>query len=207
MLYLCPMRKNVLKELELAKKKLLNHNKISDIVFKGDWVRFFINCYLYCNSQCYGNKWTDKLIYHFKYLSKLPTRLGKGDFILQIKKSKLYISFENKISISVNKIFNVKNIRPYEGFDFLLITFVDALEDFHPEYYCIPLSVFVDEFNLTYQNGSKESNKDNDKVGLATSFTKGTEEYEKLSKLNVMKDNTESSLRIFLDNLHNNRSF
>ena len=205
MLYLCPMRKNVLNELELAKKKLLNHNKISDIVFKGDWIRFFINCYLYCNSQSYGNKWTKKLVYHFKYLYEIPSSLECGDLLLQSKRLKTNITIENKISISVSKIFNVKNIRPYQHFDFLLITFVDALDDFNVEYYCIPLFIFVDEFNLYYQNGTKDSNKDNDKVGVSKSFTKGTVEYEKLKQLNIMKNNTESALKIFLDDLYNDR--
>jgi hypothetical protein len=200
------MRKNVLKELSLAKKKLLNHNKISDIVFKGDWVRFFINCYLYCNSQSYGNKWTNKLAYHFKYIYELPSKLERGDFFINPKKTELYLTFENKISISVNKIFNVKNIRPYQRYDFLLITFVDAQEDFNAEYYCIPLYQFVREFKLTYQNGTKESNKNNDMVGVSKSFIKGTDDYEKLGRLNMLKGNSESALRIFLDNLHNNRS-
>jgi hypothetical protein len=199
------MRKNVLNELELAKKKLLNHNKISDIVFKGDWIRFFINCYLYCNSQSYGNKWTKKLVYHFKYLYEIPSSLGCGDFFINPKRSDMYLTFENKISISVNKIFNVKNVRPYQRFDFLLITFVDVLDDFNTEYYCIPLYQFVREFNLTYQNGTKDSNKNNDMVGVSKSFTKGTEDYKKLQSLNMMRNNTESALKIFLDDVYNNR--
>lgn len=199
------MRKNVLKELELANKKMVNHNVISNIVFKGDWIRFFINCYLYCNSQAYGNKWTNKLLYHFKYLFPIPPSLGYGDFFLRTKKTKVNITFENKLSISVNKKFNVKNIRPYQHFDFLLITFVDALDNFNTEYYCIPLYLFVKEFNLTYQNGTKKSNENNDTVGLAKTFVKGTDDYNKLLKLSMLKNNTKTSLEIFLDDFYNER--
>jgi hypothetical protein len=63
----------------------------------------------------------------------------------------------------------------------------------------------VKEFNLTYQNGTKKSNEGNTQVGLSKTFVKGSDDYNRLIKLSMMRNNTKTSLEIFLDDFYNER--
>ena len=84
------------------------------------------------------------------------------------------IYYESKVSIlHQSGNFGIRNIRPWQNYDYFLLCFVDTSEKKYRTYfYIVPKDVVINSPFLVFtdMNNSKDSNKDNNRVAVATTF-------------------------------------
>jgi hypothetical protein len=112
----------------------------------------------------YGNEFAKKVCYDSKNtMVEVSTAEDRGDCrIGKSKYAELKISFANK-----DDKYNIRNIRGWQDFDYYILCFVN--EKLKAKYYCVNKEVITNNsiFNLSYMNGTAESNRNNDKVGMS----------------------------------------
>jgi hypothetical protein len=111
------------------------------------------------------------------------------------------IFFEVKISyLGKNGTFTVRNIRPYQDFNYYILCFVDCKNNFRPRFLVVDKKVITENhvFTLTPMNGTKEANKDNTDIGYGLSFKRNHWKDLYLESRNLMKGTTYEHLTEYL---------
>jgi len=174
--------------IEEGKKK---YKKIRDGVVDDTTTltEFFAFCYLWYRPNEYGKKIQNRLEQYFG-LVKVSEKLQKGDSLLNFM-NHLKLWFEIKVSYLGNKgSFTVRHIRKWQKFDYYLLCFINPLKGFKADFIVVTCDQLINNFNCSYVNGTKESNKYNERSSLGMSVKYGSKEYEKLLALNHL-DGTE----------------
>jgi hypothetical protein len=112
--------------------------------------------------------------------------------------------FEVKISYlgKNNDIFTIRNVRPYQDFDYFLLCFVDCKDNFKPTFIMLKKGVITDNpFNitLTAMNGTKNANKDNKDIGYGTTIKKNSWRQSYLLSKNLLGGTSYSDVTEFLN--------
>ncbi len=158
------MSKNYLKNAQ-ERRSVLNKIGAQDYDLKMDDFIYLISDV--CTPNKYGNLFPKKVCYDSKNIMvEIPSGEDRGD--CRIGKSKfaeLKISFINK-----NKSYSIRNIRGWQNFDYFILCFVD--ENIKARYYCVKKEVITNNpaLTLSFMNGTKQSNMNNETVGMATSI-------------------------------------
>lgn len=112
--------------------------------------------------------------------------------------------FEVKISyLGKNDTYTVRNIRPYQNFEYYILCFVNCENNFKPTFLVVNKSVITDGsvFTLTPMNGTKNANKDNTDIGYGISFKRDSWKDLYLEGKNLMKGTTYQDLTNFLSEI------
>jgi hypothetical protein len=112
--------------------------------------------------------------------------------------------FEVKISYlgRDNDIFTIRNVRPYQDFDYFLLCFVDCKDNFKPKFIMVKKYVIADNpFNITLtpMNGTKNANKDNKDIGYGTTIKKGSWRESYLLSKNLLGGTSYSDVTEFFN--------
>jgi len=157
------MSKNYLK-VALERRSVLNEISAQD--YDMDMDKFICHISNVCQPTKYGNVFPKKVCHDSKnVMVEVPAQMDRGDCrIGKNKYAELKISFINK----GGEKYSIRNIRGWQNFDYYILCFVD--EKFKARYYCVNKEVITNNgaIKLGYMNGTAESNRNNDKVGLAT---------------------------------------
>jgi hypothetical protein len=141
-------------------------NKISAQDYDMDMDELICHIFNVCQPTKYGNIFPKKVCYDSKnVMVEIPTKMELGDCrIGKHKYAELKISFIN----GTGEKYGIRNIRAWQDFDYFILCFVD--EKLKARYYCVNKEVITNNsaIKLGYMNGTAESNRNNDKVGLAT---------------------------------------
>jgi hypothetical protein len=112
--------------------------------------------------------------------------------------------FEVKISyLGKNDTYTVRNIRPYQNFEYYILCFVNCAKNFKPTFLVVDKSVITDGsiFTLTPMNGTKKSNKDNTDIGYGLSFKRDHWKDLYLESKNLMDGTTYEDLTRFFSEM------
>ena len=158
------MSKNYLKEA-LERRSVLNKIDAQDYDLKMD--DFICHISKVCTPNKYGNLFPKKVCYDSKnVMVEVSSNEERGDCrIGKNKFAELKISFINK-----SNSYGIRNIRGWQEFDYFILCFVDA--NMKARFYCVKKEVITNNgaLTLSYQNGTKQSNVNNDRVGMAVSI-------------------------------------
>ena len=155
------MKKNYLKE---AMDRRAERNEFCEQDYEMGMDEFI--CHISSFIPCkYGSVFAKKVYHDSKnVMVGVSSNEDRGDCrIGKHKYAELKISFIN----SGGKKYSIRNIRPWQNFDYFILCFVD--NNFEARYYCVNKEVITNNgaIKLGYMNGTAESNRNNDKVGLA----------------------------------------
>ena len=179
-------------------KHLLHHMSIEDYV---------LLLFNKCTPSQYGTLFENRLkkeLEKYTLVSHIDKRHESGDIMI---KYPFYTSIGEKYELSTFEIkftyvnskgsFNIKNIRLYNNFDFLILCVCNPHSNFSLKYYCIKKENLQD-IGLSLMNGTKRSNKNNEKVCYGTTITiNGLKEF-KLDNNNILKGNDINDLLRFM---------
>ena len=185
-------------------KHLLHHMSIEDYV---------ILLYNECTPSQYGILFEEKLISQLKeytYTNKIPKKYECGDLYLRYPAGHVgfgysyYVSEKTKFEVKfsyVNKkhSFNIRNIRLYNDFDYIILGVCNPHENFELTYYCIKKED-IEDIGLTPMNGTKKSNKNNENICYGTTISLNGYKEFKLCNSNVLEGNTHNDLLKFMSN-------
>ena len=204
-----PKREELLKEAYIKLygdnddvKLLLPHLTIEDYV---------VLLYSKCTPSQYGILFEEKLINNLKeyvYAEKLDKRYECGDVYLRYPINNMgvgYCNYKQEISkfevkfsyVNKKNSFNIRNIRLYNNFDYLILGVCNPQHDFGITYYCIKKEE-LEKIGLTPMNGTKKSNKNNENICYGTTISCYSFKEFKLSDLNVLKGGTYNDLLKFI---------
>lgn len=159
------MAKNIFLQGALDRKKVTRN-------FKADCLDLSIDEFICCISEfCvpakYGNMFQKKVCYDSEYgIAPIPAAIDRGDCrIGNSKFAELKISY-----ISEKGSYGIRNIRPWQDFDYYILCFVD--ENFKARFYCVNKKVITNNgsIKLNYQNGTIASNINNTNVNLSANI-------------------------------------
>lgn len=112
------------------------------------------------------------------------------------------IHYEFKTSfLHLSGNFGIRNIRPWQNYDYFILCFVDTSEKkFKTYFYCVPKEVVINNpfLNLGQMNSTKDANKGNDKIALATTFN-SFEHTRLFGKHNILKGTSYLQLMKYID--------
>jgi hypothetical protein len=112
------------------------------------------------------------------------------------------IYYESKVSIlHQSGKFGIRNIRPWQNYDYFLLCFVDTSEKKYRTYfYIVPKEVVLNNpfINLGIMNSTKDANKGNKKVPLATTFN-SFEHTRLFGKHTILKGTSYPQLMKYID--------
>jgi hypothetical protein len=112
------------------------------------------------------------------------------------------IYYESKVSIlHQSGNFGIRNIRPWQNYDYFLLCFVDTSEKKYRTYfYIVPKDVVINSPFLVFtdMNNSKDSNKGNDRVAVATTFN-SFEHTRLFGKHSILKGTSYTQLMKYID--------
>lgn len=206
-----PNRKELL--IEANKKLHKNNDKIKILLPHMLMQDYIILLYNECTPSQYGTLFEEKLISQLKeytYTNKIPKKFECGDLYLRYPAGhigfgyKHYESEKTKFEVKfsyVNKkhSFNIRNIRLYNNFDYLIVGVCNPHKNFELTYYCIKKED-IEDIGLTPMNGTKKSNKNNVNICYGTTISlHGYKEF-KLDMSNVLEGNTHIDLLKFMSN-------
>lgn len=211
--------------LKIAKKRFEDKNQFSDWDYRESMSNFIIMMYLNCDPASYGRQFVKKIMWdesdklRINNLYNVKDSDDIGD-IMQIYPGhkdthpKYMLTNVVKENCSVNKSYevkisyltktgnyNIRNIRPYQKFDYFILCFVDCECGFNPTFIVVEKKVIVEYswcFKLTPMNGTKESNKNNTNIGYGTSFKKYSQKEDILQNYNLLQGTTYQNLLDFL---------
>lgn len=161
------MRKNYY--IEMAKER----KSISNIIDGADYDlsidEFICEISYKCSPNVYGTIFPKKVCYDSKNgMVEVSRTLELGDCLIgKSKYAELKISF-----ISKSGSYSIRNIRRWQNFDYFILCFVNSNDNFKAKYYCVEKEVITNNSSLVlgFMNGTKASNMNNDKVGMAVSI-------------------------------------
>lgn len=158
-----------------------------------------------------------------------PDKMNQGDIILTFKnfldygkrdyeivqrgwsyKVEEIICFDNvhkkfievKISyLGKNGTYTIRNIRPYQNFDYFLFCFVDCDNNFKQTYILVTKEFITEnsDFTLTPMNGTKKVNKDRKNIAFGTAFKKRSFQFSELIDCNLLKGTEYNDVFNFFD--------
>lgn len=182
--------KKFTKKLKLdAYDKNYDFSNICDSGDSGDILmsfKYFINsCELGFKVITYARGTKTKIVPIYK-LDNIP-----------FKKIEVKISY---LGISDN--YSIKNIRPYQDFDYFLLCFVDCTDNFK-QIFVLVNKIFITEninITLTPEHGTKKTNEHNKKMGYGTCFDKNSHKFEYIKENNLLKGTNYSDVIDFFEN-------
>jgi len=144
-------------------------------------------CFTEYRPNEYGKRIQKRFETYFGF-TKISQSEDKGDSLFRTtNNTKLLL--ELKVSfLGVNNYYTVRYIRPWQEFDYYLICFIDP-NNCDPKFIVVTCEDLINNFKCGYMNGTKESNLNNSKSALGTSFLNKGQSYEKLLRLNRLKGN------------------
>lgn len=128
---------------------------------------FAAECYIGLTPSAYGSALENYFINSLKMLP-IPSNKGRGDALVDGIYMEIKVSFLTK-----KRRFCITHIRQWQEIDYYLICFIDCEERFRPYIYLIDKSC-VEKLKLTAMNGTKESNKNNDKIEQRVTIDKNS---------------------------------
>lgn len=146
----------------------------------------------------YGKMVAKKICHDSKNkMMGISVSMERGDATIS---SRLY--YEVKVSY-LNKCgrFGIKNIRPWQLFDYFIMCLVDTTNNgFKTFYYCVPKHVLIDNpvLSLCGQNNTKVSNELNGRVGMSTTFDLNDHSWL-FKEESVLKGTTYNDLMEYID--------
>lgn len=216
--------------LKQAQDRYSSKNTIRDNHYNEDMDSFILRLYLQCDPAGYGKVFVKKILRDHDSTNKhginiypMLDKVDNGDVGITYPKREYFsgkffdprvthcsvVKYENiakrffevKISyLGKNDTFTVRNIRPYQNFDYYILCFVDCRNNFSPRFYVVDKKVITDGsiFTLTPMNGTKKANKDNTDIGYGLSFKRNHWKDLYLEGRNLMKGTTYEHLTEFL---------
>lgn len=175
-------------------KILLPHMSLEDYV---------ILLYNECTPSQYGTLFEKRLVKEIeKYtlVSHIDKRYESGDIMIKYPYHGrcVYTTFEIKFTYKTRKgKFNIKNVRIYNKFDYLILGVCDPYNNFSIEYYCIKRED-LEDIGLSIMNGTKRTNKDNKNICYGTSITTYGIKHFKLSMKSILDGDSINSLLKFM---------
>jgi hypothetical protein len=230
--YRKPLRMEMDQLLEIATKRFKTKNKFTDRDYKKPMDEFILMMYVNCDPASYGRQFVKKImrdesetpLEEKRNLYYIKDWVDQGDLV-QLYPSVEYFSgviYDSKrhkqvkwdnaskmtIEVKISYLtkegnYNIRNIRPYQDFDYFLFCFVDCENDFTAKFIMVEKRViteFDNCFTLTPMNGTKKANKDNKDIGYGTSFKKGFSQEWTLEQYNLLDGTTYDSFKRYLTN-------
>lgn len=185
--------------LMLAINKFKSKNKFTPNEYLLPIEDFILKMYLNCDPSSYGNQFVKKLLKdNFQKginLGKLTNTSDTAD-ICQTSHLHWYEDYfcldddaHTPIPLHFNDIekslyevkisyltkannYTIRNIRPYQTFDYFLLCFVDCSNNFLPNFFVVTKEYVLNELTLNPMNGTKEANKDNKNIVYGTTLSK-----------------------------------
>ncbi len=177
---------------KLAEDRAKNKNKVEDDL---TFDNFLAACYVKCSSQSYGPKIERRVIEEYGF-KKIPSKKGEGDLLSsrttkfpifnfeEGKKSELKVSY-----LSSDKSWNLIQIRPYEHFDFYVFLLINPYDECKFEWFILKKEdVNQNNFKMNSIHGTKKSNLENKNIEYKITATIGSDNYNKLKELNLIKN-------------------
>jgi hypothetical protein len=177
---------------QIAENRAKNKNQVEDgLCFDN----FLAACYVKCSSQSYGPKIEKRIIDEYGF-EKIPSKKGEGDLLSskitsfpgfnfgEGKKTELKVSY-----LSSNKSWNLIQIRPYENFDFYVFLLINPYDGCKFEWFILKKEdVNHNNFKMNSIHGTKKSNLENKNIEYKITATIGSDNYNKLKELNLIKN-------------------
>ena len=200
-----PNREELL--IEANKKLNVNKEKIKILLPHMSIEDYAIVLFNNCTPSQYGTLFENKLkkeLEKYTLVSHINKSYESGDIMIKYPyhtsfgEKYEFFTFEVKFTYVNSKgNFNIKNIRLYNDFDFLILCVCNPYDNFSLEYYCIKKENLQD-IGLSLMNGTKRSNKNNEKVCYGTTISLyGLKEF-KLQMNSDLKGNDISGLLRFM---------
>jgi len=205
--------------LKIAKDRYQTKNELTEEDYNLSMDEFIMKIYVTCDPATYGKAFTTKINKDLPeqfftvsdgedngdlcvtYPKRNPNYnqffictnvsgmyMTNLDFETEVKK----IFLEGKISYLSKKTkrYTIRNIRPYQNFDYFMLCLVDCDNDFKSEYIVVDKDVITEgEFNLHIMNGTKKSNVKNNTVGKGYTFVKNSWQHKHLIENNKLGNN------------------
>lgn len=173
--------------VKLAAKKYLSKKESKEKKID-DNNQFLGMCYYEKAPSEYG-KLIQKRYEKYFGLKKVSEKNERGDSMFSTTNNN-EIWFEIKASfLGINNCFSIRHIRPWQKFDYYLMCFIHPC-NCEPEFYVVTCNDLINNFNLSYMNGTKKSNENNDKVSYGINININSSKYELLKMLNKCEGNT-----------------
>jgi hypothetical protein len=215
--------------LQIARKRYINKNQFDDFEYKEPMDQFILMMYVNCDPASYGRQFVKKIMRdesHTPWEEKrnlyyVKDKVDQGDLVqlypsVEFFTGMIYDTKRNKevrwddaskitIEVKISYLtkegnYNIRNIRPYQNFDYFLFCFVDCDKDFTSKFIMVKKQLITDYdyFTLTPMNGTKKANMGNKDIGYGTSFKKNWEQEWILEQNNLLDDTTYESFRTYL---------
>jgi hypothetical protein len=98
-------------------------------------------------------------------------------------------TIEVKISyLGKNESYTIRNIRPYQDFNYFLLCFVDCKDNFKQTFVLVNKEVITNSKNITLtpMNGTKNINEGNVNIGYGTAFNKYSDTFDYIKEKNIL---------------------
>jgi len=197
-----PNREELL--IEANKKLYKNNDKIKILLPHMSLEDYVILLYNECTPSQYGTLFEKRLVKEIeKYtlVSHIDKRHESGDIMIKYpyyERRYEYTTFEIKFTYKNNKgKFNIRNVRLYNEFDYLILGVCDPYNNFNIEYYCIKRED-LEDIGLSIMNGTKRTNQYNKNICYGTSITTYGPKHFKLSMKCILDDDSINSLLKFM---------
>jgi len=116
----------------------------------------------------------------------------RGDF----RKNKTYFEFKCSF-LSKGISYSITNIRKWHNFDYYVLCFIDAENNFTPNFYVINKDG-VDSFTQRGMNGTVGSNMCNTNVGMRVTLNIKSKDFELFKSMNILRDTSFEALNEFM---------
>ena len=160
-----------------------------------DFNTFLAACYVKCSTQSYGPKIEKRVLtdYGFK---KIPSKRGEGDLLSTANTKLSGFRFkegdrsELKVSyLSSDKSWNLIQIRPFETFEYYMFLLINPYDGCKSEWFILhKMDVTDQNFKMSAIHGTKKSNSENKNIEYKITVKIGSDSYNKLKELNLVKN-------------------
>lgn len=181
--------------MELAEKIQLAEEitqKRRTFTVNDDFHEFLVDCYLILTPQSYGAKINKEIVERGGF-EKVKPKDDQGDCAKNGKFAEIKASY-----LSTTNSWNLIQLRPYQNFDYYIFLLIDNLDNFTPYFFVLHKSD-LDYFQVRSIHGTEESNKDNQNIEYKLTVYRESKEFELLSRLNLIDDNSLEGVINFFD--------
>ena len=156
---------------------------------------FILKIYAHCDPATYGKQYNKRLLDELNqkcemFFKRVKDKLDMGDISVEDAINEIILFLEVKISFLSRdaKNYTIRNVRTYQNLDLYLLTFIDCDNNFKEEICLIKPEDLYNNCGLSFSfmNGTKKSNLNNEKVGMATSFKKDSDIHKNIMKHNIL---------------------
>ena len=198
-----PSREELL--IEANKKLYKDNDNIKILLPHMSLEDYVILLYNECTPSQYGTLFEKRLVKEIeKYtlVSHIDKRYESGDIMIKYpyhySVRYQYTTFEIKFTYKNSKgKFNIRNVRLYNEFDYLILGVCDPYDNFSIEYYCVKRED-IEDIGLSIMNGTKRTNKDNKNICYGTSITTYGSKHYKLCHISILDNDSINSLLKFM---------